>query len=165
MHKLTDLTAAVLVPLALTFPTTAAFAQQRPLKESIVGSWTIVSAVDKYEDGKSNNPWGPGLKGNIIFDGSGRFAQIIIGGPEASMKTADPRRPDAYVVAYYGTYTVNEADKLVTTKLEYASYSARAGSELGWKVTGDNDVLTLIGTPRKDQLGTFSPNLEVKRAK
>jgi len=79
------------------------------------------------------------------------------------MKTDDPRKPDAPLVAYYGTYTVDEAGKKVIGKIEAASYSPRANSETIWTVQGSGDKLTLIASPRKDQHGTFIPKLEVRR--
>jgi hypothetical protein len=79
------------------------------------------------------------------------------------MKTDDPRKPDAPVVAYYGSYTVDEAGKKIIGKIEAASYSSRANSETMWTVQGSGDNLTLIASPRKDQHGTFIPKLEVRR--
>jgi hypothetical protein len=79
------------------------------------------------------------------------------------MKTDDPRKPDALIVAYYGSYTVDEAGKKINGKIEAASYSPRVNMDTIWTVQGSGDKLTLIGSPRKDQHGTFSPKLEVKR--
>jgi hypothetical protein len=42
------------------------------------------------------------------------------------MKSDDPRKPDAMTVAYYGTYSVDEAGKKINAKIEAATYSARA---------------------------------------
>ena len=52
------------------------------------------------------------------------------------MKTDDPRKPDAMVVAYFGSYTVDEAGKKITGKIEgsellpegqYGNHLDRAG--------------------------------------
>ena len=103
------------------------------------------------------------VKGQITFGRTGRFTQILVGPATAAMKTDDPRKPDALTVAYYGTYSVDEAGKKINAKVEAATYSARANSEQSWTVQGSGDKLTLIGSPRKDQHGTFSPKLEVRR--
>ena len=79
------------------------------------------------------------------------------------MKTDDPRTLDALVVAYYGSYTVDEAGKKINGKIAGASYSPRVNMDTTWTVQGSGDKLTLVGSPRKDQHGTFSPKLEVKR--
>jgi hypothetical protein len=141
------------------------WAQQRTLKDTLMGAWEMTSVIDEYEDGKKNNPWGAGMKGMLVFDSKGWFSQMIIGEKQESMKSPDPRRPDALAVAYYGTYSVNEADKSVSLKLIRAANSARDGSEQKLIIKASTaDTLTLIGSPRKDQQGTFSPQLQLKRA-
>ena len=131
---------------------------------SLVGSWSVAAVVDQYESGKRINNWGT-VKGNISFEAGGRFSQIIIGDAQPALKSADPRKPDAPVVAYYGSYTVNEAGKTISFKLEAASYSPRVGMPITSSFTIDGDSMTLVGSPRKDQEGTFTPRLELKRAR
>jgi hypothetical protein len=79
------------------------------------------------------------------------------------MKGNDPRKPDAFVVAYYGTWSVDEAAKKINAKVETASYSARANTETSWTVQQNGETMTLVGSQRKDQHGTFTPKLTVKR--
>ena len=148
----------------MLFSASASWAQQKSLKNAIVGSWTITSVVDQYENGKKVSNFGA-AKGNVSFDAAGRFSQILVGEAQPDMKTADPRKPDAPVVAYYGSYTVNESTKTITGKVEGASYSPRVGSDQIWTVEIKDDTLILVGAPRKDQVGTFFPRLELKRAK
>jgi len=54
----------------------SAIAQQKSIKEQIAGTWTFVSALDVYPDGRKNDRWGTNPKGIFIFDGNGRFAPI-----------------------------------------------------------------------------------------
>jgi hypothetical protein len=138
-------------------------AQQKSLKDSLVGAWLITSATDTDEKGQNTNAWGGPVHGQITLGRTGRFTQIIIGQPVASMKQDDPRKPDALIVAYYGTYTIDEASKKIGLKIEGAAYSSRVGQPQSWTVEGSGDKLTLVGSPRKDQRGTFTPHLEVKR--
>jgi hypothetical protein len=79
------------------------------------------------------------------------------------MKTADPRKPDAPVVAYYGSYTVNESNNTVSFVVEAASYSPRVGGPVTSTVELKGDTMTIVSSPRKDQVGTFRPRLELKR--
>ncbi len=51
----------------------------------------------------------------------------------------------------------------INAKIEAATYSARANTDTSWTVEGSGDTLTLVGSPRKDQHGTFTPKLQVKR--
>jgi hypothetical protein len=150
----------------MLMPAAGSPAQEKPLKEAIVGAWSLTSVFDEYESGQKNNPFGTGVKGSLMFDSSGRFSQIVIGERQDDMKQADPRRPDALAVAYFGTYTVSEADKIVSMKLERAANSSRDGAELKLTIKSISaDALSFVGSPRKDQRGTFSPHLELKRAK
>jgi hypothetical protein len=148
--------AAALLPLG-------AQSQNKSINEAIVGSWLVTAVVDQYESGKQINNWGT-VKGNISFHAGGRFSQVIIGDAQPALKTADPRKPDAPVVAYFGSYMVNEGGKTVSFKIEAASYSARVGAPLASTVEIKGDTMTLIGAARKDQEGTFTPRLQLRRA-
>jgi hypothetical protein len=149
--------------LSFTYVVSPAIAQEKSFKEMIIGPWLITAVFDEYQNGEKKDNWGGPVKGQITFGRTGRFTQIIVGPAVASMKSDDPRKPDAPVVAYYGSYTVDEAGKRVIGKVETASYSPRANSETIWTVQGSGDKLTLVGSSRKDQHGTFSPKLEVRR--
>ena len=149
--------------LGLACAATQATAQEKSFKEAIIGPWLITAVFDEYQSGEKKDNWGGAVKGQITFGRTGRFTQIIIGSPVASTKTDDPRNPDAPVVAYYGSYTVDEAGKKITGKIEAASYSPRANMETIWNVQGSGDKLTFTLSPRKDQHGTFTPKIEVRR--
>ena len=149
--------------LGLAFAASPAPAQQKNFQESIAGAWIVVSVFDEYSNGEKKDNWGGPVKGQITFGRTGRFSQILVGPPVASMKSDDPRKPDALTVAYFGTYSVDEAGKKINTKIEAATYSGRANTNASWTVEGSGDTLTLVGSPRKDQHGTFSPKLTVKR--
>ncbi|HXM81658.1 MAG TPA: lipocalin-like domain-containing protein [Burkholderiales bacterium] len=164
MNRRSLISLSAIAALGLAVLPGIAVGQQKSLKDTIVGSWSITSVIDQYENGKKSNPWGA-VKGNVSFDGAGRFSQIIIGEAQPAMKTAEPRKPDALVVAYYGGYTVNEGTKTIAAKIDGASYSPRLGTPQTWTVAIDGDTVTLVGSPRKDQEGTFTPRLELKRAK
>src|SRR5690349_19320293 len=96
-------------------------AQEKSFKEAIIGPSLITAVYDEYQNGEKKDNWGGPVRGQITFGRSGRFTQIIVGPPVASMKSNDPRKPDAPVVAYYGSYTVDEAGKKVIGKIETAS--------------------------------------------
>ena len=160
------------IAVALTLATTLASsslavrpaaAQDKNFKEMITGAWVITSVSDNYDNGEKRDNWGSPISGQLLFDTTGRFTQVIIGPPVAAMKTDDPRKPDAFIVAYYGSYTVDAAAKTITTKLESASYSARKGTTFTSTAQLSSDKLTLIGSQRRDQHGTFKPTLELKR--
>jgi hypothetical protein len=159
------LAAATVMSAALVLPMNTVLAQQKTLKETIIGTWTLTSVYDQYEDGKKNDPWGPGVKGNYVFGSDGSFTQVIIGEPHADMKSDDPRRPDGYVVVLLGRYNVDEAKKIITYKVERAANSMRNGADQSLTVLISGDSASFVGSPRKDQNGMFSPHSEVKRFK
>jgi hypothetical protein len=138
-------------------------AQQQSFKEAIIGPWIVTAVFDEYANGEKRDNWGGQVKGQVTFGRTGRFTQILVGPPVASMKGEDPRKPDALTVAYYGSYSVDEAAKKINAKIESATYSPRANTDTAWTVEGSGSALTLVGSPRKDQHGTFTPKLQVKR--
>jgi hypothetical protein len=96
------------------------------MKDQIVGTWTFVSALDVHPDGKKTDRWGPNGKGVFMFDPHGHYAQFITRSdlPKFAAGTADKGTPEEHKavlsgsVASFGTYTVNETDKTVTTHVE-----------------------------------------------
>ena len=56
----------------------AAFAQQKSLKDQLVGSWTVVSVDNTAPDGKKSQTFGPNPKGVLIFGANGQYSQTIV---------------------------------------------------------------------------------------
>jgi hypothetical protein len=52
------MTLSAITAWGFAFSPTTTLAQQKSLKEQIVGSWTLVQAVDTHADGTKTNPWG-----------------------------------------------------------------------------------------------------------
>jgi hypothetical protein len=71
-------TSALLLGFAL--PAGNALAQEKSLKEQLVGSWTLVSSNNIAPDGTKRQVYGPNPKGILILDGSGYFVQIMFKG-------------------------------------------------------------------------------------
>jgi hypothetical protein len=142
-----------------------ALAQDKSFKESIIGAWIITGVKDVSSDGAARDSWKGPVHGQITFGRTGRFTQILLGPTVASMKGDNPRMPDGQIVAQYGSYTIDEAGKKINAKIEGASFSPRVNQDTSWTVEGSGDKLVLVGASRKDNLGTFSPRLEVSRPK
>ena len=131
--RILSFSATMLLVLGL-LPSSAA---AQSIKDQIVGAWTFVSAVDVHPDGRKDNRWGSNPKGVFIFDKTGRYAQFItrsdlpkIAGGRLDKGTADENKAIlAGLVASFGTYIVNEADKTVITKVEGGSYPNLIGVE------------------------------------
>jgi len=54
--------------LGIVLPASDAVGQQKTLKELIVGTWLLDSVYDQVQDGRKNEPWGPNVKGIVMFD-------------------------------------------------------------------------------------------------
>src|SRR4051812_32746013 len=76
-------------------------------KNPVLGRWTITAVYDQYENGDKKDNWGGGVAGEILFTDDGHFSQMIIGKADAASKSPDPRKPDAPIVAYYGSYRID----------------------------------------------------------
>jgi hypothetical protein len=69
------------------------------------------------------------------------------------------------VVAYFGTYSVDEAAKTVTYTAERATEPNFDGRAREASVTLNGDELVQVSAPTTMLQGTFNPNLVWKRAK
>src|SRR5262245_4447319 len=63
---------AILVILAAAI--SPANAQQKPIKDEIVGAWSLVAVTAELANGTSAEPFGANPKGTIIFTPDGHFA-------------------------------------------------------------------------------------------
>ena len=53
-------------------------AQQKTLKEQLIGSWTLVSADTIFPDGRKTAFFGTSPKGLLIFDAGGHFIEVRV---------------------------------------------------------------------------------------
>jgi len=140
--------------MALTLAPICAVAQQKSLKEQLVGTWILVEAVDVAADGSKTNSWGANPKGTYMFDASGHFTQMLIRSdlPKIANRAqgGTPDQNKAIVsgaIAMYGTYSVNEAEKTITVRFEGSTFSGFNGSE-------GKRIITLLSA---DEMKTTNP--------
>lgn len=116
-----------------------AAAQQSPTsaRQQFVGTWSLVSIQYIEKDGRRIEPFGPGAKGMLFFDAGGHFATQVmaanrprfasnnrmIGTPEENKAVSQG------VVAYFGTYTVDESNRVVTLHIEQSSFPNWNGTD------------------------------------
>jgi hypothetical protein len=67
-----------LAVLAVALTGSQAGAQQKNLRDQIVGTWNFVVAEVVAPDGKKSFPFGETPKGVLIFTADGHFAQVHI---------------------------------------------------------------------------------------
>jgi hypothetical protein len=119
-----------LAVLAAALTIGQASAQQKSLRDQIVGTWTFVMAEVVAPDGKKSFLFGDTPKGILIFTADGQFAQIHIAGdvPRIASNNRLNGTPEEYVtimrrsLSLFGTYSVNEEKKTVTYTIVSATY-------------------------------------------
>ncbi len=137
------------------------------LRQSVMGSWKLTAVYDQFEDGTRRNTWGTGAQGLVIFTSEGLFSAIIVGSdrqPKAGTVPTDPVGP---AIAYYGTYTIDEAAHTFTTSVLQSTFPQWQGLALTRHVDELTDTrLAVTAAPVTGPDGRkFVPHLEFDRVK
>ena len=137
MRRLGMLSATTVSVLIIggALPTGDAVAQQKSLKEQLVGTWIYVSSTSTRADGSKTDR--PNLKGIVIYTSDGHFAFVSVrtdlpklANPDRARATAEEARAVvAGSIAYYGTYSINEVDKVLTAKVEGSTFANLIGTD------------------------------------
>jgi hypothetical protein len=110
-------------------------AQQKPIKDEIVGAWSLVAVAAELANGTSAEPFGANPKGTIIFTPDGNFALFqsrselpkIASNDRTKATTEEAAAIVGGSIAYYGTYSVNEAEKSLSVVLEGSTFANLLG--------------------------------------
>jgi hypothetical protein len=133
-------------------------------------SWTLVSLTNE-QGGKKTEPFGPNPKGLQVFDGNGRFSIVIVRPdlPKFASNSRDTATADESQkvvhgsIAYFGTYTVNAAEKSFALQVEGATFPNWTGAQQKRTYAISGDVLTISNaTP---SIGAGVNTITWKRAK
>lgn len=112
------------------------------------GTWALVSIRYVSPNGGVIEPFGPRAKGMLVFDGR-RFATQVMAAnlPKFSSNNRMIGTPQEYeaishgVVAYFGTYTVSAASRIVTLHIERSSFPNWEGTDQARKFEFVGDEL------------------------
>jgi len=126
MNRRSILNLTALATLGLALLPTGTVAQQKSLKDQLVGAWTLVSIVNMLPDGKKQELFGPNPKGILIFDASGKFAQTQTRSGRAKFKSANRLEITAEEskagmvdsLAQFGSWSVSEGDKTILMRVD-----------------------------------------------
>src|SRR5207253_398218 len=129
----TILTTAIL--LGFVLPRGNAVAQQKSLKQQLVGTWTYVSSTTTLPNGSPL--WGTNPRGLLIFTDNGHFSWQVFRSDRPKFASNDRRQgtPDENSatiqgsLAYFGTYSVNEKDKTLISRIEGSTFPNSEGEE------------------------------------
>ena len=137
-----------------------AMAQQRSLKDQLVGTWTLVSGETTAANGTKQQLANP--KGILIFDAGGRHA--FVSGRKYRPKFKSASQPTTeelaaatldYFAANFGTWSVSEADKTLTQRYEGALRPNNEGADVRSSISlaGDDLKLTsLVALPTGNRI-------------
>ena len=76
MNRRSILSISSMTVLGLALVPRSAAAQQKSLKEQLVGTWTLVSTQTMAQNGNKRYPYGVNPKGILILDANGRYAAV-----------------------------------------------------------------------------------------
>jgi hypothetical protein len=129
----------------------AAVAQQKSTKDLLVGTWTLLLSDGVKADGTHVAQFGPNPSGTLMFSPNGHFSLEIMranlpkfASNNRDQSTADESKAAAQgTLAYFGTYSVNDADKSFNLRVESSSFPNFNGTQQKRAITAlTDDVLT-----------------------
>src|ERR1700730_17073168 len=136
-RRTTLVTTTALLCLAVGLSASDSIAQQKSLKEQLVGTWTLVSSDQVRPDGSKLKQFGANPKGIHVFAVNGGCFLMIASADNSQIASKDLSKANSEDVgglipesiAYYGTYTVNEAEKVAILHLEASTFPNQVGTD------------------------------------
>ena len=128
----------------------SAFAQQKLLKEQLVGTWTLIS-YDSVAADRSKKPVFGSSKGYLMLDAGGHYMYMVVDMTRDKWKSKNRTQTtgEEYaaaakgLVAQFGTWNVDESAKTITRKVEGALNPGLPGVEETKSVAVSADELKL----------------------
>lgn len=121
--------------LAFALATAALFAGEPP--ETLAGAWTLVSVANVLPDGTRTEPYGPDPQGLLLLDAEGRYSLQIFRAGRTGFASGDKSRGTAEEYkatvegtnSHFGRYIVDPASRVITFRIEHASFPNWEGTE------------------------------------
>ena len=121
------------------------------LSRMLVGSWTLVS-LTAGEGADQSLPYGPNPKGSMMVDANGRFMITVVRSDLPNFASNNRMRgtPDENnsvvqgSIAYYGTYTIDEATRVITVNVEGSTFPNFIGGTQTRILSFDGDEVTYL---------------------
>jgi hypothetical protein len=119
--------------VAISTFSTSSFSQTRSLKDQLVGTWIYESSKGTREDGSAVDR--PKSNGAVTYTADGHFHFITVRSDAPKYASGDSARPSpeeamaiaSGVVAYTGTYTVDEGTRTIHVNIVTASFPNLVG--------------------------------------
>jgi len=126
MNRRSILSLSTMTALGLALLPTSSIAQQKSLKDQLVGIWTALSAETTGPNGAKQQFYGAPAKGILILDAGGTYAQVPARPGRPKFKSinrfsleATPEELKVAVtgtVATFGTWSVNQGCSTLYTE-------------------------------------------------
>jgi hypothetical protein len=153
-----------------------AVAQQKAIKDQLVGAWTLLLDDGVRPDGSQVPNFGPNPIGTLIFTPGGRYSLQIMrvvnrapfGSNNRDTGTADENKAVAQgTISHFGTYTVDEAGKTIDFRIEGSSFPNWENTDQKRLVTAITDEVLTYRNPTSSTpaQGFTHPELVWKRLK
>jgi len=122
------------------------------LADQLVGTWRVVRYIDTDASGKVTYPFGEHPSGYFVYDLTGHHSvQIMrtparppfIAGDDKEGTDAEVRAAYDGYVAFFGTYRVDEAHRIVTHVVEGSLNPSYTGTDQPRPFTLEGDVLVI----------------------
>jgi hypothetical protein len=122
----------------------------KTLTEQFVGTWTLVEVFYTTQDGTRVDSLGSDPKGRLRLDADGTFTLQIMRSGLPKFKSnnreqgteEENRAVVQGTISYFGTYSVNEKDKIFAVHIEACSYPNFEGADQQRPFTLQGDILT-----------------------
>jgi hypothetical protein len=123
--------------------------------ELFIGAWTVVSSEARSETGEVLRPFGDNPVGMIVYERSGRMSVQIMNPERVQFRSADrascsgTEAKDAllHYDAYFGTYSVDEVQRVVTHHVVGSLLPNWIGAEQRRSYEFSGNRLILTSTP------------------
>jgi hypothetical protein len=116
-----------------------------------IGAWRLVSVQDRKPDGSLTNPYGERPVGLLLYDETGTMSVQIMRADRRHLSSDDWDDTPAEEIksaiegftAFFGTYEINEAEKVITHRVEGHLFPDSVGKELkrGYEFSGSRLIL------------------------
>ncbi len=115
-------------PLLIASLASTAFAQSpaKSLRDQLIGHWQLVAVTINGQ-----SPYGANAKGSMFLDAGGHYSVVVVTAGEAKS------------TAYFGNYTVSDADHSVTFHIDASSRASGAERDQTRIASLSGDELTL----------------------
>jgi hypothetical protein len=119
------------------------------MPESLIGTWALVSTEWSRADGRHANPFGDGAVGILMYDASGYMAAQVMRAERPDVppgaRDIDAAMAGAFpgYIAYFGTYEIDHAERVVRHGVIASAFPAWVGSEHERRFVVEGDRLTL----------------------